>query len=252
MRNSRYIESPYSPEFYKEQVTGSLASARVVVPMVLDLVPSTSVCDLGCGMGVWLKTFAEHGALDIQGFDGPWVKAASLRIPASRFRAVDLAEPLRAGRRFDLACSLEVAEHLPEEAANRFVENLTSLAPVVVFSAAIPNQGGTGHINERWQSYWADLFEKRGFSSVDYLRPRIWRDERVEWWYRQNILMFARADAMAQNPRLREAHEIGKNLPLDLVHPDLYLLKNSVPEYFSGTLKKLPHLFMHAMTRRVG
>jgi hypothetical protein len=53
-----------------------------------------------------------------------------------------------ARKRFDLAISLEVAEHLPEGSAGALVSTLIEAAPVVVFSAAIKGQSGTNHINE--------------------------------------------------------------------------------------------------------
>ena len=75
----------------------------------------------------------------------------------SRFRKTvssqrDLAQPLQIDRRFDLALSLEVAEHLPPECGSEFVQTLTDLSSVILFSAAIPFQGGTDHLNEQWPS----------------------------------------------------------------------------------------------------
>jgi hypothetical protein len=87
--------------------------------------------------------------------------------------------------------SLEVAEHLPPDRSNSFIAELTALAPVALFSAAIPQQGGTDHINERWQSYWAGLFKKRGFSPLDVIRPAVWENDAVERWYRQNTSYIA-------------------------------------------------------------
>jgi hypothetical protein len=70
------------------------------------------------------------------GYDGPHV--TPLCIPKDRFAAVDLRQPLPADRKFDLAISGEVAEHLPAT----LVGTLTSVSDVVLFSAAIPGQGG--------------------------------------------------------------------------------------------------------------
>jgi hypothetical protein len=102
-----------------------------------------------------------------------------LAIPSEAVVEHDLRESVTITRTFDLAVSLEVAEHLPPERGEGFVEDLCRLAPVVLFSAAVPGQGDpkhTGHLNERWQSYWASLFHERGYERAECVRPAIWED----------------------------------------------------------------------------
>lgn len=170
--------SPYGPSFYAGQSDGSLRSARAIAPIVTDLVKPRSVLDVGCGVGTWLAAFAELGVTDYLGVDGDYVDRTALRIPSERFVSMDLASPVSLGRRFDLAVCLEVAEHLPLSAAAGLVGFLTEAAPVVLFSAAVPGQGGTCHVNERWPPFWRLLFERRGYSRLDPIRPRVWRNER--------------------------------------------------------------------------
>jgi SAM-dependent methyltransferase len=184
------VAGSYNSVFYADISPGSLASARVVVPLLLELFPSASVVDFGCGNGAWLKGFSEHGIQDYLGLDGDYVPRDLLEIPVERFRAIDLRAVRPLERRFDLAFSLEVAEHLPEANARSLVDALVHAAPVVMFSAAVPGQGGTDHINEQWQSYWCEMFATHGYVAVDCLRPRVHRDLRVEWWYRQNTLVY--------------------------------------------------------------
>jgi SAM-dependent methyltransferase len=132
--------------------------------------------------------------------------------PAARddgFVAGDLELPLELGRRFDLAISMEVAEHLSPASAERFVADLARLAPAVLFSAAIPYQGGEHHQNERWQSYWAALFARQGLYPHDVVRPAVWTDPEVEPWYAQNTLLYT--------------GDPGPSVTLDLVHPRHYL-----------------------------
>jgi SAM-dependent methyltransferase len=200
----------YDRAFYLDQAAGSARSASVIVPLLREFVPIHSVCDVGCGVGTWLRCWLDHGVTDVLGIDGDHVARDQLLIPADKFLAADLRQPLQRGRRFDLAMSLEVAEHLPPERAESFVADLTALAPAVLFSAAIPGQGGTEHINERWQSYWASLFANVGFIALDVLRPRIWHDASIEYWYRQNILLFSRSGTF---------ESAASTLPLDVVHP---------------------------------
>jgi SAM-dependent methyltransferase len=214
---------PYSGSFFAGQSPGSRSSAEAVVPLILDLVGSRSVVDVGCGVGTWLSVFCAHGVSDVLGIDGDYVPRGQLEIPPERFQAADLAQPLRVGRRFDLAMSLEVAEHLPPSSSERLVASLVKMADLVLFSAAIPRQGGSEHINERWQSWWADRFAEHGFVPIDCLRRRIWSNPRVEWWYAQNVLLYASRARMDSDPRLRREYELMGTGQLSVVHPARYV-----------------------------
>jgi hypothetical protein len=191
-------------------------SASVVVPIVMKLFNPSSVVDFGCGPGDWLSEFHRHGVPKISGYDGDWALRANLRIDPEIFHAVDLNYLAPLAERYDLAISLEVAEHLTSKGGERLVQALTLCSDIVVFSAAIPQQGGYMHINEQYQSYWVQRFAERNFFAFDLIRPKIWCDERVCWWYRQNLLVFATMDA---------AKRLGMRLePVmsDVVHPFLY------------------------------
>jgi hypothetical protein len=136
------------------------------------------------------------------------------------FKAAELEQPLRLTERFDLTICVEVAEHLSAGRAESFVQDLCTTSDVVLFSAAIPRQGGVSHINEEWQSVWAARFERAGYDAFDLFRPIVWDCEEVERWYRQNVLLYLRrAHPLAS--RLRERGSAG--LPLNLVHPQIYL-----------------------------
>lgn len=176
----------YDAKFYSE-LRPAQESAREVLPIVFEVLKPASVVDIGCGTGHWLAAARELGVGDILGVDGPWVDKRQLAIPVEDFMVHDLATALKLERHFDLALSLEVAEHLPPSAAKTFVQNLCQAADVVVFSAAIPGQGGRRHLNEQWPAYWADLFQKFGFACYDYLRPRIWNNPGVAWYYALKI-----------------------------------------------------------------
>lgn len=206
----------YNESFYLGQQDGSLRSAQIIVPLVLSLFPSKSVVDFGCGTAGWLKEFERHGVGDYLGIDGDHVSRRLLRIPVERFRPVDLRALTDLGRRFDLACSLEVAEHLPEDRAKPFVAGMVKAAPVILFSAAIPLQGGTDHVNEQPQSYWAKLFAEHGYVALDCIRPVVYDDRRIDWWYRQNILMFCLPD---KTPAGRKT--IQAPYDIDRIHPEM-------------------------------
>jgi SAM-dependent methyltransferase len=185
------VNTPYNKKFYETMAGGSDRSASVVVPLILGLYKIKSVIDVGCGRGFWVNKFAEQGIKDYLGIDGSYINVDDLVIPVEHFRALDLKNDVEINRRFDLACSLEVAEHLPEACAAVFVGSLVKLAPIVLFSAAVPGQGGTHHINEQWQSYWAGHFATHGYRAADCIRPKVYANSSVEWWYQQNILVFS-------------------------------------------------------------
>jgi SAM-dependent methyltransferase len=226
------VATPYSTTFYSWQQHGSLSSAEVIVPLVLELFPCRSIIDVGCGVGTWLSIFDRCGVKDYVGIDGSYVSLDMLKIPTSRFQAADVSLLRGFNRRYDLACSLEVAEHLPESCAAQFVSALVAAAPVVLFSAAAPNQGGTSHINEQWPSYWHQLFSKHGYIAIDCIRPQIHRDPRVEWFYRQNILVYCLPSAKPP-----DHHEISAPYELDRV--DDYLL---VRRYNPQSWKEAVHM----------
>ncbi|TNE67594.1 MAG: hypothetical protein EP335_01445 [Alphaproteobacteria bacterium] len=210
----------YDAGFYAAQVEGSLHSARVVVPLVLDMVSDVrSVVDIGCGTGAWLSVFKGMGVSKVQGVDGGSVPESHFLIERDEFRSHSLTEPLDLGEKFSLAMSLEVAEHLEEEYAAQFVALLCGASDVVLFGAAIPGQGGHNHVNERWPSYWCALFADQGYRVVDTIRPVIWGDTRVEWWYRQNTFLFVREGC--ENRLAMDVPVV--SLPTDLVHPECFI-----------------------------
>jgi SAM-dependent methyltransferase len=260
MRPSAIME--YSPAFFESIADGSLRSAGIIVPLLIDTIRPTSVVDVGCGDGAWLHVFERHGVADVFGVDGDYVPRSQLRIPAQAFQAADLNQPLRLERQFDLALSLEVGEHLPAATGPAFIESLVRLAPVVVFSAAIPGQGGTNHINEQWQGYWAALFVERGYRPVDCIRPSVWNHPDVELWYAQNCLVYVREDALDTYSELRAVALQPAPSPLDVVHPRMYLLRHweNVPPRIYMQLgprvawrtarERIPRLFKRRSTSR--
>ena len=213
----------YTKGFFADIRAGTVRSAEEIVPVILELVPAHSVVDLGCGEGAWLAVFMKNGVLDVLGVDGDYVDRDTLQIPRERFQTADLSKPLEIGRTFDLAVSMEVAEHLPPECAASFVESLTQLAPVVLFSAAIPFQGGNHHVNEQWPDKWAELFQKHGYLMVDCIRKCVWQNDAVEWWYAQNALLYVRNDSLQSNATLKAEFERTNLSQLNLVHPRQYL-----------------------------
>lgn len=185
----------YGGGFYDNRHQITVHAARRILGIVSGVVPRVrSAVDVGCGVGTWLSVLGEMGSTDVLGLDGPWVDRRQLEIPEESFLEHDLNDEIDLDRRFDLALALEVAEHLHARRARALVASLTRLSDFVLFSAAIPGQGGVGHVNEQWPPYWISLFHAQGFVGVDIVRKRIWNDESIPFWYRQNILLFVKSE----------------------------------------------------------
>jgi SAM-dependent methyltransferase len=217
------MKANYERSFYQTLAGNATRSSGVIVPLILEYVKPASIVDVGCGTGGWLAEFRKHGVEDVVGIDGPWVDPALLEIPKERFRVADVAQPIRESRRFDLVVSLETGEHLPPQSAATFVESLTGLGSVILFSAAIPFQGGNNHFNEQWPDYWAALFDERGYTFVDCLRPRIWNNANVEWWYAQNMFFAVERARLNDFPALAGAAADTRSGQLSIVHPRAYV-----------------------------
>lgn len=209
----------YSRKVHLRAGETSVPSAKEMVPEIVRLIDPVSVIDVGCGTGAWLSEFRARGVEDILGIDYD-VSEEDLLFPREKFLRVDLTRPFSIPRRFDLAVCLEVAEHLPVVSAHGFIGSLVRLAPVVLFSAAIPYQGGTHHVNEQWPEYWEGLFGAHGYAAIDCLRTEFWTNPNVAWWYAQNTVVFVQRDRISNYPVL-EACDTGRLV--SLVHPLNYL-----------------------------
>lgn len=243
----RAPHAPYDDEFFAYHAESSLLSARTVVPILLRLVQPSSVVDVGCGRGTWLRVFQEHGVPVVRGLDGAHVDQSRLLIDPSRYTAVDLTAPLDLEGTYDLAVCLEVAEHLSSRANPGLVGTLTSAAPLVLFSAAIPGQGGTSHINEQWPWYWDRLFRERGFQRLDPVRRHVWQNQQVKWWYRQNIVLYASSTAIDGAAALQEEAALAMSAPFEWVH--LQVVKRRMT--LRALLRQLPRSAVQSAKRQL-
>ncbi|KKS02248.1 MAG: hypothetical protein UU64_C0009G0009 [candidate division WWE3 bacterium GW2011_GWF2_41_45] len=225
----------YNNKFYDNQKGGSFRSAKIILPLIINSIKPKSVLDVGCGLGTWLKVAMDCGITDIAGLDGEYIEINRLVIPKKYFFPTDLTKSQNLKRRFDLVISLEVAEHLPKRYSRRFVSTLTRHSDYILFSAAIPDQGGTNHINEQWQSYWEKIFNDEGYDAIDCIRPVVWKNKSVEWWYSQNAVLYVNRNKI-KSDLLRNLKSNISTGYLDIVHPSRYLL-TSRPKSIFQTIK---------------
>ena len=189
----------YGDNFYRFLASFAVRSAEQIIPVLNALLPINSVVDFGCGQGAWLSVWRKAGA-KVTGVDGPYVDQQHLMIDADEFRGADLSRTIDLGRRFDVVQSLEVAEHLPSSRASEFIGTLTSHGPLVMFSAAVPGQGGENHINEQPLEYWREKFREHRYVAIDYVRPKVTANLQVQHWYRYNIILYAEETYLATLP----------------------------------------------------
>ena len=217
---------PYGEPFYADRQQATRHAAERLLALVAEHISFARVADVGYGTGTWLAAAMRLGADEAFGYEGDWVDRTQLDDDRIVLAAVDLEHTLT-GAKVDLAISLEVAEHLSEARAESFIDDLCAMSPAILFGAAIPGQGGVNHINEQWQSYWALKFASRGFGAFDIIRPRIWSDDAIPPWYRQNPILFL-AGTMERPAGLQPVSELGT---LDIVHPAFWERANRELKY---------------------
>ena len=179
--------------YVHDEVYFNLVAPRIIAAKLYPILRPRSVADVGCGLGTFLAAFKESGAQTVQGYDGDWVNRELLLkyISLSEFKAIDLQDDFATdGAKFDLVISLEVAEHLRPESADRFIKNLVSLGDVLLFSAATPATWfDSSHLNNQWPDYWRDKFASHGYFMHDVVRHIFLDDEDVCVWYRTNMFL---------------------------------------------------------------
>src|SRR5271165_995678 len=194
--------------------------AATILFNILDrLLRIDSLLDLGCGIGTWMEAALIKPGREIVGIDLETFAPNELLVPASAIINATLDQPIDLHRRFDIVLCLETAEHIEPEGAAAVVSNCVRHSDVILFSAAIPGQGGLHHVNEQPPEYWQRLFDQAGYDVLDIIRPLIWYHTGIPAWYRQNMLLFVNRKACSTIEFLRsEANKIP--IPLHRAHPD--------------------------------
>lgn len=244
----------YDNHFMDYTGDSSRHSAMTIASLLREPLVIGSVLDVGCATGTWLRAWLDTGVGEIQGVDGDYVDRSRLRIEGKCFRSADLSQPLVLGRRFDLVQSLEVAEHIDESCADRFVQNLVDHSRgLVLFSAAPPGQGGEYHINEQPLEYWRRKFARHDYQVFDAVRPAIAADASISFWYRYNTLLYVHADRFDSLPASIAASRIGDASripdPAPLVFRARKLIVRAMPYSLQQALARFKARWM---SRRAG
>jgi SAM-dependent methyltransferase len=216
--------------YLHDEVVHNFNAAKEVLPFLLNRFKPKSIVDIGCGIATWLAVAKDLGIKDIAGVDGAYVDRTLLKIKEEEFVEKDLRLPFSLNRKFDLLLCLEVAEHLPESSSDVFVHSLCQHSDIIIFSAAIPGQGGQFHLNEQWPQYWIDKFYKNDFVCEDSIRPLFWDNENIECWYRQNMLLFKKKSAINDKQKV-----------MAYVHPELFEAKEQQIKHLERKIHQLEY-----------
>ncbi len=166
----------------------------------------TSVLDVGCGPGAYLKYFASYGAKRITGVDTCDRRARFLE--PDEYVQADLGEPLDLAETFDLVICVDAVRDIPAESERPFVSAITRHARErIVFSGAGPGPGA-GQTECRPVSHWLDLFAAAGWY------PCLFDSLAVQSlstfpWFRRDLVVLTRdgADAALATERLTESEQ---------------------------------------------
>lgn len=249
----------YSKKFYEIMISNNninnKSSAKEIVPLIIELLRPESIIDFGCAIGTWLNEFKKTGKVNkILGIDGDWVDEKDLLISKDEFYKFDLEKDITPylHDKFDLVMCLEVAEHISKKSENILINNLVSLSDVIMFSAAIPNQGGDYHVNEQWQSYWINKFHHKGYICIDCIRPQIWDNKRIMYCYKQNVFIFVKNNKPNYINKLEKEKQRNDVCFKNIIHPEAYadcLNYNQSLKYLWQMQKKLLNIFVYKLKK---
>jgi len=244
----------YSDKFFSYISAGSRKSAitvsQILAPLFLDT-EAGDILDIGCGQGVWTHEFNKiPGVSQAVGVDGTYINFEQLAIPQADFISHDLTTPLDLKRKFTLAVSLEVGEHLPKYAAPILVKTLVDHADVVLFSAAVPGQGGESHINEQPLTFWSAEFARNGYVPLDVIRPRLVGKTEVAPWYRYNSMLYVAKEKLAELPTELSAEPVPENMQFQSFASPVWKLRCSILRLLPRNIIEVLAQIKHRWVRR--
>ncbi|HEY4099437.1 MAG TPA: methyltransferase domain-containing protein [Gemmatimonadales bacterium] len=192
----------YGSSYFAAVDSDAVTSAGPMADGIARLCSPQRCVDVGCGTGAFLAALRDRHQVEVRGFEYGDVARQYCRSRALEVLPLDLSDaPLAIPpESVDLVTSFEVAEHLPARLADRFVETLTSARKTVVMSAAVPGQGGTGHVNEQPREYWIERMQQHRFrydSEASRQLSEWWRADGATWWYWQNVAVYRPREAGA-------------------------------------------------------
>jgi glycosyltransferase involved in cell wall biosynthesis/2-polyprenyl-3-methyl-5-hydroxy-6-metoxy-1,4-benzoquinol methylase len=145
------------------------------------------VVDIGCGPGTYVYSLIDND-VNAYGYDiDDRVEGKDYLKKLSLFEVNDKS---------DVVICLEVAEHIETSLSDSIVDSIIRNVNddgMIIWTAAIPGQGGVGHINCQTKEYWEEKFISRGFyrdfvienNLLEYIRSGPYME-----WFSQNLMVF--------------------------------------------------------------
>ena len=251
MTENNKLSKLYNSKFFTGQVDKSHRSAKEYMTYLFNFYKPNSIVDFGCGTGAWLMVAQDLGVKDLLGIDGEWIQGQQIDTEKINYKLENLEQSIKLQRKFDLAISLEVAEHLTENRAKSFVSDICCAADLVLFGAAIKGQGGINHINEQLPSYWINLFRENNYECLDFFRGNFWDSQNIGSGYIQNTFLYLKKGD--ERKKLFSQAEIK---PIyDVYHPIIFE-RYRHPKYcglktYIRTTPRIPQLIVKAISRRL-
>ncbi|GJQ43211.1 MAG: hypothetical protein JETCAE03_27090 [Ignavibacteriaceae bacterium] len=235
MKQSNYL--------FKDARLSSYYFAKEILPSLFTIINTpSSIVDLGGGLGGWCKAFQEYGVLNTNCIDHPSINLNDLLINKNNFIPCNFEVDMPPLLKSDLAVCIEFAEHIKTKLSSKIVNYLTSCSNTILFSAAIPGQGGLGHINEQWPFFWVEAFQRESFHFLDVIRPLIIENDKIPYYLRQNIFLIVHEDVLS-NFNKNHSYNFNTN-EWSLVHRSILnkrhlknRIKNILPRSLKGRLE---------------
>lgn len=221
---------------------------KVLKPVFNILGVPASLLDIGGGAGSWCATAKDLGVQRVCLVDACPPNQVIPELSHDEQVQANLEAGIPNMGRFDLAICIEVIEHLTDDAANRLIGQMASCTNFVLFSAAIPGQGGIGHISERFHDYWHAKFSLFQFETYDVVRPMLISSSDIASIHRQNLFLYAKkgcAHSLADLPQICE--------DMELIRAEhLKSLYNKEPIDLRTALGAIPNALTRTIKRRFG
>jgi SAM-dependent methyltransferase len=190
----------YDEKYYEGYLAPGIGkSYEVIAESIVKRFSPESVVDVGCGRGQLLFELKKRGIV-CRGLE-----CSSVALNICRQNALDVTkfdlehDKLSNDVKADIVISTEVAEHLPEQCADRFVSILCSIADNVVMTAAEPARTweeikrGHDHVNEQPKEYWIAKFADNDFKyngDISTQLRREWKELEVSPWFLPGLMVF--------------------------------------------------------------
>ena len=230
----------YSETYFDNLNKATIDAARIILKELNSIYKFKNLIDIGCGHGSWLQAASEISSIKkITGVDGIYSKKLHQNFKTNskiNFIYLDLEKKLLFKKetkvdKYDLAISLETAEHLSPLRAKGFIKDICSISDVIFFSAAVDGHGGQNHLNENNQSYWIKLFENQKYYPFIFInRKRYWFHESFKRcpYYISGSFLFIKKGTKPYSDLI--SYKVNENHVVDIVHP--YILQWRKDENF--------------------